>query len=70
MKLLLLLLLLSSLLLLLLLLLLLRERDWKHENEKKRYYARRVLDIEHGSFTPLVFTSTGGINGPRMFKIS
>ena len=28
-----------------------------HENEKKR----RVLDIEQGSFTPLVFTSTDGI---------
>ena len=32
-----------------------------HENEKKRSYSRRVLDIEHGSFTPLVFTSTGGM---------
>ena len=32
-----------------------------HENEKKRSYARSVLDIEHGSFTPLVFTSTGGM---------
>ena len=24
-----------------------------HENEKKRLYSRRVLDIEHGTFTPL-----------------
>ena len=32
-----------------------------HANEKKRSYSRRVLDIEHGSFTPLVFTSTGGM---------
>ena len=32
-----------------------------HENEKKRQYASRVLDIEHGSFTPLVFTTTGGM---------
>ena len=32
-----------------------------HENEKKRLYARRVLDIEQGTFTPLIFTSTGGM---------
>ena len=32
-----------------------------HENEKKRLYLRRVLDIEHGTFTPLIFTSTGGM---------
>ena len=33
-----------------------------HENEKKRLYSRRVLDIEHGTFTPLVFTTTGGMD--------
>ena len=32
-----------------------------HENEKKRLYSRRVLDIEHGTFTPLVFTTTDGM---------
>ena len=32
-----------------------------HESEKKRLYSRRVLDIEHGTFTPLVFTTTGGM---------
>ena len=32
-----------------------------HENDKKRWYSRRVLDVEHGSFTPLVFTTTGGM---------
>ena len=32
-----------------------------HENEKKRLYSKRVLDIEHGTFTPLVFTTTGGM---------
>ena len=32
-----------------------------NENEKKRLYSRRVLDIEHGTFTPLVFTTTGGM---------
>ena len=38
-----------------------------HGNEKKRSYARRVLDIEHGSFTPLMFTSTGGM-GPECLR--
>ena len=32
-----------------------------HENDKKWSYSRRVLDVEHGSFTPLVFTTTGGM---------
>ena len=32
-----------------------------HENEKKRQYSSRMLDIEHGTFTPLVFTTTGGM---------
>ena len=32
-----------------------------HENEKKRLYSKRVLDIEHGTFTSLVFTTTGGM---------
>ena len=31
----------------------------KHETEKKRAYNRRVMEVEHGSFTPLVFTTTG-----------
>ena len=30
-------------------------------NEKKRQYSRRVLEVEQGTFTPLVFTSTGGM---------
>ena len=28
-----------------------------YDNEKKRLYSRRVLDIEHGTFTPLVFNT-------------
>ena len=32
----------------------------KHENEKKRQYAERVMEIEQETFTPLVFTTTGG----------
>ena len=33
----------------------------KHEQEKKRAYNRRVLEIEHGVFTPLVFGSNGAM---------
>ena len=33
----------------------------KHEHEKKRLYANRVLEVEEGTFTPLVFTTTGGM---------
>ena len=32
-----------------------------HENEKKRMYNARVLQIERGTFTPLVFSTSGGI---------
>lgn len=32
----------------------------KHELEKKRAYEQRVLEIEHASFTPLVFSACGG----------
>ena len=33
----------------------------KHENEKERQYAGRVKEIEQGTFTPRVFTTTGGM---------
>ena len=33
----------------------------KHEREKKRAYAQRILEVEHSSFTPLVFSATGGM---------
>ena len=33
----------------------------KHEKEKKRQYTERVMEIEQGTFTSLVFTSTGGM---------
>ena len=32
-----------------------------HENDKKRLYLSRVLEVERGTFTPLVFTTTGGM---------
>ena len=31
-----------------------------HENKKKTAYNQRVIDIEHGSFTPLVMSAYGG----------
>ena len=31
----------------------------QHEDEKKRNYNRRVMEVEHGTLTPLVFTTTG-----------
>ena len=33
----------------------------KHQNERKRQYAERVMEIEQGTFTYLVFTTTGGM---------
>ena len=32
-----------------------------HEREKRRAYEQRVREVEHGSFTPLVFAATGGM---------
>ena len=32
-----------------------------HENEKKRKYQQWVLDVEMGTFTPLVFRTNGGM---------
>ena len=36
----------------------------KHEQEKKRSYNHRIMNVEHGTFTPLVFSLTGG-EGPE-----
>ena len=33
----------------------------QHENEKKSIYASRVMEVEQATFTPLVFTTTGGM---------
>ena len=35
----------------------------KQEQEKRRHYDQRVREVEHGSFSPLVFNTLGGI-GP------
>ena len=32
-----------------------------HEGEKKRKYNARVLEVEKGTFTPLVFSTSGGM---------
>ena len=39
----------------------------KHEAEKKRMYNDRIMNVEHGSFTPLVYSVNGGA-GPECFK--
>ena len=33
----------------------------KHEKEKKRAYGQRVREVEFASFSPLVFSLTGGL---------
>ena len=33
-----------------------------NENAKKREYGERVLNVEHGTLTPLVFTCFGGMS--------
>ena len=32
-----------------------------HEKSKRRMYEQRIIEVEHGSFTPLVFSTTGGM---------
>ena len=32
-----------------------------HERIKKRNYEQRINEIEHGSFTPLIFSTSGGM---------
>ena len=33
----------------------------KHEDEKKRTYNRRIMEVEKATFTPLVFSTLGGM---------
>ena len=33
----------------------------RHEEEKRRAYEQRIREVEHGSFTPLVFSTSGGM---------
>ena len=41
-----------------------------HENEKKSVYNARVLQVERGTFTPVVFSTSGGmgIEAQKLFK--
>ena len=41
-----------------------------HENEKKRAYNSRVIEVEKGTFTPLVFSTSGGmgVEAQRLIK--
>ena len=32
-----------------------------NENENKRHYNTRIMEVDQGSFTPLVYTVAGGI---------
>ena len=32
----------------------------RHEAEKRRLYEERIREVENGSFSPLIFASTGG----------
>ena len=41
----------------------------ENENEKKRAYNDRVMNIEKGAFTPLVFSTTGGM-GPECTRLN
>ena len=39
-----------------------------HEKEKKRAYNERIINVEKGSFTPIVMTATGGMgNEAKLF---
>ena len=31
------------------------------EQEKKREYVERITEVEHGSFTPMIFSACGGM---------
>ena len=37
-----------------------------HELQKKREYGERVREVEQASFTPLVFSTTGGMGGEAL----
>ncbi len=41
----------------------------EHENGKKNDYNERVLNVEKGTFTPLVFTTSGGM-APECLKLN
>ena len=34
----------------------------RHEQEKRRIYQERIINVEHGTFTPFVMAATGGLD--------
>ena len=40
----------------------------QNEQDKRRNYEERVTEIEHGSFSPLVFSTSGGM-GPTALPL-
>ena len=41
-----------------------------NEQEKKRLYSRRILEVEHASFTPLIFTIHGAMGTEYRYFVS
>ena len=41
----------------------------ENENEKKNLYNERIINVEKSTFTPLIFTTTGGM-GPECQKLN
>ena len=41
-----------------------------NEREKKRLYSRRILEVEHASFTPLIFTIHGAMGIEYRYFVS
>ena len=39
----------------------------EHELSKKRLYEARIREVEHSSFTPLIFSATGGMANKATF---
>ena len=39
----------------------------KHEKEKRRMYEEKIREVEHVSFTPLVFSAKGGTGVAEIF---
>ena len=38
----------------------------QHEQLKKRNYSQRIMNVEHGTFTPLVFSINGGMGSEAL----
>ena len=39
----------------------------QHETSKRRQYEERVREVEHGNFSPLVFSTSGGMVPPPLW---